>query len=292
MTRANGVDIASYHCNPDMDILLSKVDFFIHRYSIGIYKDKEVAKNWEAIKDFPVRGLYHVPFKYEIASKDKQKAHIRAALALNPTLPLILDVEVLDKVYISHVFELGMYIFTKSGKYPIIYTRAEFWNKNMWRFANASHQDFFSKCKLWVAQYKTDAPDPTAPWGDNWTFWQHGIAIHEDAAEYGVIPWQAKSIDENVYKGTIDELHAEFLSGEVPPDPPVPPAPQDEYVRVVGCDFLSFRNRPVTYPGDRPGINPRTRDRIKVLKREDGWLYVELSGGDKGWIWGMYTVEA
>ena len=80
MTRASGVDIASPQGNPHMDILLGdvpegsirpKVDFFIHRYSIGIYKDKEVDENWEKAKNFPVRGLYHVPFKYEIASKDK-----------------------------------------------------------------------------------------------------------------------------------------------------------------------------------------------------------------------------
>jgi len=164
------------------------------------------------------------------------------------------------------------------GVVPFIYSSRGYWTS----LQNHATQTWAVKCPYWHAQYtKATIPNIPAPF-PTWKLWQFSADGNGRGAEFGA---KSSAIDINRFNGDIVDFE-KFIGGDVydPNDPP-----KDEYVRVVNCEWLSFRNRPEVYPGDRPAISPRMAQPAKVLKRENGWLYVELSGGDRGWIYEAYT---
>jgi len=140
----------------------------------------------------------------------------------------------------------------------------------------------WKKYPLWLAHYITEDKVSVPKEWDKWTLWQFSDKI----------TYNNKPIDHNWFNGDLMDLYAFCGIGEIEPPEEPPEPPKDEYVQVVNCEWLSFRNRPEVYPGDRPAISPKMADPAKVLERKDGWLYVELSGGDRGWISEWYTKKA
>ena len=287
----HGVDISSYQGSPDLAMMAGQASYVICRHSIGSLRDIQFDRNWAGLDGKTIRGLYYVP--HPQASHETAKAQLRDAISRNPDLPIALDIEVAG-VYVDRVYALAMYLYQQTGKYPLIYTSPGFWGA-LWGKANSTHTAFFSKCPLWIAHY-TSAQNPMEiePWksaGKAWTFWQYGINSNKAVVEaHGLRYWESKAIDVNRYNGELLDLYAWCGVGEI--DPPTEPpiiVPTDEYVRVVNCEWLSFRTRPEVYPGDRPAIGRKMSDPAKVIERKDGWLYVELSGGDRGWISEEYT---
>lgn len=282
---AHGIDISSYQGSPDMDKLCSNADFLMMRHSIGLLDDKQFIRNWTQSEGKTLRGIYYVPhpsIKFESA-----KAKLREIFEFTPDFPIILDIEIAG-VYIDLTYGLAGYIYSKTGKYPIIYTSPGFW-RGLWGYANGTHQTFFKKCPLWVAHYGAQQPDKVSPWGSDWTFWQYRINnVWEEIEDYGLRYWESKALDMNWYKGTCNELIA-WAGADMPVEPtPTDPPQTGDYVMVTDCQWLSFRSRPELYDGDRPAVGAGVL--CRVLERQDGWLRVELSGGDTGWINERYTV--
>jgi hypothetical protein len=75
-----------------------------------------------------------------------------------------------------------------------IYTRTEWWNRII---LDVGYE--WGKHPLWVAQYKTKAPDVPKAW-KTWTIWQYGQA---SGLLYGVDPLQNKLIDVNTWNPAV-----------------------------------------------------------------------------------------
>jgi len=289
--NAHGIDISSYQGSPDIDKMCDKADFLMMRHSIGILDDKSFDRSWAQSEGKCLRGIYYVPhpsIKFESA-----KAKLREIFEYSPDFPIILDIEIagvyiFHSVYLDLTYGLAAYIKAKTGRYPIIYTSPGFWG-SLWGYANGTHESFFGNCPLWVAHYKVNAPAQVPPWGTDWTFWQYRINnVWSEIEDYGLRYWESKALDMNWYKGTYRQLE-DWAGSEIPidPYPPAEPPEQGDYVKVTDCQWLSFRNRPEVYAGDRPAIGAGVR--CKVIDRSDGWLHVELSGGDTGWVSERYA---
>jgi len=279
MDQAHGVDISSYQGSPDLDMMAAKANFVIMRHSIGALPDKQFDRNWSGLEGKTLRGIYYVP--HPDASGESAKAKLREIFEYKPDLPVVLDVEIAG-VYIDAVYGLAGYIYQKTGRYPMIYTSPGFWG-SLWGYANGTHEKFFKRCPLWVANYKVSKPSAVPPWGEDWSFWQYAInSNREEVESYGLRYWESKAIDVNWFKGDLMDLYAFCGVGEIEiPDAPIEdPAPVEQFVRVKAA-WLKFRREPSLYSGDTVAVGRNVK--MKLLSPEkihadiDYW-YVELDG--------------
>ena len=109
-----------------------------------------------------------------------------------------------------------------------IYTAYYYWLENtVQKGIPPSEMQWFGRFPLWVANYKVNSPLVPKPW-TNWTLWQY--TDKGNAAAVGIV--DSKSVDENWYNGTKDEMYQFFNIGDQPPAPPEPEVPQEEYIEI------------------------------------------------------------
>ncbi len=269
------------------------VKFAFIKASEGKTKDPQVDKFAQLFADAGIPyGFYHFarPDPSYIIQADTFWNIIKN---LGWSLPPVLDLE-RSGVGLSFTKAFLGRIGSKANVKPILYTSPGFWTS----LSGYIEANWVKNYPLWVANYKhlplplrnipKDLGTPFIPPPfTNWTFWQ--FSPNGDGEYFGgnYNPRYENKVpvDLNVYNGSLEEMYAEFNIGQEPT--PQPPPNEDEFVRVVNCQWLSFRSRPEVYPGDRPAIGAGVK--AKVLDRSDGWLYVELSGGDRGWVSEKYT---
>ena len=260
MDYAHGVDISKWQGTPDMSKMINMSNFIIHRYSCGYWKDEKIDRNWGYMDGKTITGLYHFVHPETKASSARQKMHILAMINLNPNLPIVLDIE--DRqVYIRLTYNLAYYAWQKAGKYPIIYTAPSVW-RDLWKFSNGTHREFFKKCPLWIANYRIDTPDIPEPWTD-WTFWQYKIETNQKIVEdYGLRYWESKAIDLDYFNGTHQEL---LTFAEM--EEPAPPTGKEIGAEII-CPFYWFRTHPLY------------EDLTKDIVLPEGY-YVEFTGEEE-----------
>lgn len=191
--------------------LAKKSQFVIIRAGISEYPDPDFDYNWQESKEAGLpRGSYWYYDNYT-HPKRQAEAYLRMFEGSDfGELPLFADFEDGDpgiyrgwKHWYDFLFALeeGM-----SHPHTIgIYTRAEYWEHyGPNPIIDPAANYYFSKYPLWVAQYKTLAPDVPLPW-DKYKFWQ--FTDEGPGLEYGV---ESKEIDLNKYNGTLDEFYSEF----------------------------------------------------------------------------------
>jgi len=142
-------------------------------------------------------------------------------------LPPIADVETSNNIPAS-ILVPRLKIFldilqAETGKKPLIYTRASFWNLAIGNLSWANNYD------LWCARYRPlDSnlePDLTGPWSDGkfkpanwntWKLWQYSADGNNLGSKYGV---GSDSIDLNYFNGTKDDLYKYAGILELPEPP-------------------------------------------------------------------------
>ena len=213
--KIKGIDVSRWQGAIDFrQVAASGYRFVIMRATVGdYYTDPKFGVYWRDAAD---AGLLLSAYHVVIPGIDpaKQLAHFDEAVAgLLPDLPFVLDVEVdRDKprtVITETCLGVADAFLARYEHRPIIYTRANWWNKFIER------NPIWSKHPLHVAHY-TNAEQPAIPldWKDvGWTLWQYSST--------GSLPYvQSKNTDLNVFAGGEAEFQ-NFLLPYVPPKDPL-----------------------------------------------------------------------
>ena len=230
MTYPFGIDISRYQYSadgtqkPDFDKMNEVCDFVAVRAGISWgYADPWFKYSWEHI-DKP-RLAYHVIYPGEWASK--QVDHFLSIVKPEATDRLVLDME-LDHGYskariTDTLLECLELIREKTGRYPVIYSRAYWVNDHLDVSRLPANLDW------WIANYLTRRPEPQFTpemkppplMPNSVTNWfMHQTAEHQDGSAVGVA---SHYVDTNRFNGTLEQLRAYFgLDEETPePEPPV-----------------------------------------------------------------------
>jgi GH25 family lysozyme M1 (1,4-beta-N-acetylmuramidase) len=201
-TTTPGIDVSYYQGTIDWSAVKGAgYQFAIIRTSDGSYEDPKFATNWAGAKSAGlIRGVYHFfrPGKDPVAQADLVIGKVGKLAA--DELPVTADVEADDGVsnatIIANLHTFVDRVQAGTGKKPIIYTGAWFWDPNV----NASE---FSTTPLWVSHYTTGCPNLPKTWSD-WAFFQHSST--------GTVAGISGDVDLDRYNGTLADLKA-FVAG-------------------------------------------------------------------------------
>ena len=199
----HGIDVSRYQKNinwklvEEMEVDGVKIGFAFMKATEGLAStDRHFKRNWKnAEKTGVARGAYH----FFIASRSgkEQAVHFLNNVDLKEgDLPPVLDVEQMNGVSVStlrqRVADWLQIVEKAYGVKPIIYTNANFYEKNL--------AGRFDKYPLWVAHYLVkDKPRIKR----NWHFWQH--------SETGRVNGISARVDFNVFNGDSSDFKAILL---------------------------------------------------------------------------------
>ncbi|MEY2640354.1 MAG: hypothetical protein RIR90_1836 [Bacteroidota bacterium] len=199
----HGIDVSSYQGAiywpgvKQMKADTSSLSFAFIKATEGLNDvDKRFAYNWaEARKAGLVRGAYH----YFLATKSgkKQAENFLKNVPLLPgDLPPVVDIEKLHRVprplMRKRLQEWLDHVEQATGRKPIIYTFADFYEKELGPDFNAY--------PLWVAHYfQPERPRINRPW----SFWQH--------SDQGQVSGITMRVDFNVFSGNQEALRQLLL---------------------------------------------------------------------------------
>lgn len=170
-----GIDVSQFQGDIDwVKVKATGCAFAYIRTSDGSYHDPTFKTNWQGSKAAGlVRGVYHYLRSSQngVAQADQLLKQIEEAGGTDENdLPIALDVEKADakpEDIAAHIAMFAARVKEKTGKEPIIYTGAWFWDTNVKTSA-------FNYMPLWHSQY-TKAPKATVPkaWAkQGWVIWQ------------------------------------------------------------------------------------------------------------------------
>jgi len=226
-----GIDVSVWQDNnstaQQMDFTKSVAmgaKFVFIKSSQALYADQDILYNWKSAKAAGLlRGAYHF---LDWNADSRQQAQYAWSLIKNDPgeLPPVVDFEYwnppppnADGILLDYLIEMKRL----SGKTPIIYTGAFFWN------THGTESSLWKEYPLWIASYTTQAYMETnvqnlTPW-DTWTFWQYTSS--GDGLAFGA---ESLNLDMNYYNGSYEDLCRRFgVNAPVPPpvEPPVEPPP-------------------------------------------------------------------
>lgn len=248
-----GCDVSSYQTSIDFDKLLDRgIWFIIARASIGVYPDSKYQQHKAGAIQYGLPfGAYHAWIPTTSAANNA--ATMVKAQPTRPPVGAWLDIEAhadnLTWLQTSeHIYQTLEYL-DKTYGLTGIYTNQEAWQRLI-------HPSYYDKLRLaerplWVANYFTDfVLNPHLPlsW-PSFDFWQFSAETGPYAAqaiEFGVSG--AKSLDIDVFNGSVEEFQ-EFVGGVIePPEPPGEP-PMQIKTKVV----CNIRNNPDLTAGSDVG---------------------------------------
>ncbi|MCB9583724.1 MAG: hypothetical protein H6717_42220, partial [Polyangiaceae bacterium] len=149
----------------------SGMDFGFARVSHGLgYVDAYFPSNWKKMKAAGIlRGAYQYFDPGQSATKQAELMVKKVGKLGKGDLPCVIDVEMTggqSPATIAQKVKTWLDIVEKgTGKKPIIYTGAYFWQDNVKSTA-------FGSYKLWIAAYGPSCPSLPPGW-KNWAFWQY-----------------------------------------------------------------------------------------------------------------------
>jgi lysozyme len=190
----------------------ARVAGIIHRASIGRTADSRYAARREEAKRRGYKwGSYHLGRAGDpIAQADFYLSTARPA----DDEVMALDIESLNEktdMSLANARRFILRIKEKTGRYPMFYANDTVTRQLSTRFRG---DEVFSKTPLWYARFLSRIKDfPTGVW-DTYTLWQFSSEINckpprPERCLYRV-PGTATDMDVNVYRGTVEELKANW----------------------------------------------------------------------------------
>ncbi|HEX8391300.1 MAG TPA: GH25 family lysozyme [Longimicrobium sp.] len=193
--QVEGIDVSHWQGTIDWNaVAADRVDFaFIKATEGGDYTDPRFAANWTASARAGIpRGAYHF-YRPQTDAAVQADLFLRVVQPQAGDLPPVLDVEVTDgrsaQAIAAGVRTWMQRVEQATGRRPILYVRAGFWNQNV----GAAMPEY----PLWVAHYDVVEPAIPAGWS-RWTFWQY--------SQTGRVAGITGDVDLNHFAGTRQEL--------------------------------------------------------------------------------------
>ena len=198
----HGIDVSRWNGTIDWrGVARAGKQFAIARATLDLHeRDAEFAANWAGIREAGlVRGAYH--FFYPLSDAVAQADFFLSVVGPlhDDDLPPALDIEPIRGLAPPDAMLFAMRIrafvdrvHMRTGRMPIIYTRARFWNAYV-------QSDGFNEDALWTPDYANECAPIPLGW-DHLTFRQ----ISNEGRVMGI----AGNVDLDVFNGTFDDLHA------------------------------------------------------------------------------------
>ena len=224
MTRAHGIDCSHWDGSFDPGKATGRIDFAIMKVSEGLVKDPAFAAIWSGVEKVTVRGAYH----YLRSGWDWK---LQADKFWNIVKDYPFDLYALDFEGIGNVMDVKFanmahlwmdYVQEKAGDKPVLlYTNPTHYDADLYPYG-----DWMKDYPLWIAQYWTTnvgpTRDPALPKkrkAGDWKIWQYASEINYPGhgKEYGT---GSKSVDLNVFNGTVADMHTWLRLQEPPAEPP------------------------------------------------------------------------
>lgn len=209
--RVRGIDVSYYQGTIDWPaVAATDIRFAVVRLSDGVgTRDSQFVRNWqESSRAGLVRGFYQYFRASAGGAAQAQLAVERLAEAggfQSSDLPPVLDIETLDGRTAAQVAaEATIWVDAireATGKEPIIYTGAYFWDDN-------GLPDSLNSQPLWTANYTTNPCPWTSDSWDRWTLWQY--------TDSGTVSGIAGPVDLDYFAGTLDDLQ-NFANATIAP---------------------------------------------------------------------------
>lgn len=237
--RAHGVDLSHWDGSFDPAKASGVIDFAVMKASEGLVKDPAFAAIWSGVEKVTVRGAYH----YLRSGWDWER---QADFFWSAVKDYSFDLYALDYEGIGNVMDAKFANMahlwmeniqgkaaesagtSRAGRPVLLYTNPSHYDANLYPYG-----DWMKDYPLWIAQYWTTnvGPDrepalPKKRKAGDWTIWQYASEINEKGnganMKYGT---RSKSVDLNVYNGTVADMRI-WLRLREPLEPPVvtPPA--------------------------------------------------------------------
>jgi GH25 family lysozyme M1 (1,4-beta-N-acetylmuramidase) len=212
--KAFGIDVS--HWQGEMDWARAKaqgVQFAFIKATEGTgHTDSQFFRNWTEVGK---QGILRAPYHFYLSRMDPitQADYAASRYPSNAELPLVVDIE--DNKEVPADIANRVLVFLKkveelTGRRPIIYTAAWWWNPNM------GSPEWAAGYHLWAAVW-TGNPNPSPaslPSGfAGWKFWQY--TSQGDGQRYGA---QSATLDLNRFNGDAKALQ-EYADGYVIPEP-------------------------------------------------------------------------
>lgn len=198
-----GADVSKWQGNFDWPS--AGVVFGYARISDGVnYVDSTFDQNWANMKAAGIlRGAYQYFEPAQSASAQADMMVAKVGMLGAGDMPCMIDVEATGgqtPATIAQKVQTWLDIVERgTGKRPVIYTGAYFWQDYVQSTA-------FGGYPLWIAAYGPSCPSIPDGW-TNWTFWQYC----DGQTQYCT---NGKGFDRDVFNGTMAELEA-FAGGTV-----------------------------------------------------------------------------
>lgn len=227
--------------------------------------DERFFLNWNGAK---AAGLlvsaYHL-VKPDLPAADQIERFLLTMGDLKADLPLALDVELTKDqpagTITACLKECARLIQESTGRAPVIYTRASFWDPNVHAAPD------WGGCDLWVAHYGVSSPTLPRDWA-SWRFWQH--------SEKGSVPGSGSpNTDLNWFNGTEDDLRA--YAGATEPGATLvrPPKPAAGMRARVTVPELRVRSGPGIHHAHIGDLKQGDEITITAIQGDEVWVQIE-----------------
>ena len=251
MEKTLGIDVSRWQDNnstaQQMDFRKSVAmgaKFVFIKSSQRLWTDEDILYNWKTAKAAELlRGAYHF-LDWDVSPK-AQAQYAWSIIESDPgELPPVIDFEYWNPPPANAFDILWNYVIEMerlSGKKPIIYTGAFFWQ------TYGTQADVWKNYPLWIASYSAQEYMETnlknlTPW-DSWKFWQY--TSKGDGIAFGA---ESLNLDMNWFNGSLDELKAfaGIITTPTPPTEPEPPTNEVILPKLKVIRNVNVRSSPST----------------------------------------------
>jgi len=161
-------------------------------------------------------GAYHFGTRQQPGARQAQT--FLSAAQPGPTTLLALDYELNDynpanTMRLQQAEEFVSVIYRATGRFPVVYTHANWANGNRARRGIRSEpvgpNSILAQCDLWIADHR-EQPEVPYAWADRgWKLWQYVANESAETAAYGAAPRAIPGIthcDRNIFAGDETQL--------------------------------------------------------------------------------------